>query len=292
MRGQLKRYLIIIAGCVISCGAINFFLVPNHLLSGGASGIAMILYYLFGLPIGALTLLMNVPLLAASYKFMGKAYTVNVIFCAVLFSTCVDSLRFLSRYAVELDPLLAAIYGGVFTGIGYGIMFRMDGSSAGLDIVAAIVKKYYSVNMGAVIFAVNCVIMSVAAFLFGMQIAMLTLISMFIAANLTDKVVAGLNNKKTIIIVSSQADSIAESILAEIGRGVTFLKGEGAFTHQDKHVIFVVVNLTQIAKVKALTTILDPLAFMIVQDANEVMGRGFSLPSSKKKQRFSMQIAK
>lgn len=289
MFGQWQRYLIMTIGCLISCSAINVFLVPNHLLSGGASGIAMIFYYLFGLPIGLQTMLMNIPLLLAAYKLLGRSYTINVVFCAVLFSVSVDALRFLSQYAVVSNQLLAAIYGGVFTGIGYGIMFRVDGSSAGLDIVAAIVKKYYSFNMGAVIFAVNCLIMSVAAFLFGAEIAMLTLISMFIAANLTDKVVAGFNNKKTILIVSNQAGHIAEVILAEIGRGVTFLKGEGAFTHQDKDVIFVVVNLTQIAKVKAITALIDPAAFMIVQDANEVMGRGFSLPSSKESLRLRTQ---
>lgn len=289
MFGQWQRYLIMTIGCLISCSAINVFLVPNHLLSGGASGIAMIFYYLFGLPIGLQTMLMNIPLLILAYKLLGRPYTINVVFCAVLFSVSVDALRFLSQYAVVSNQLLAAIYGGVFTGIGYGIMFRVDGSSAGLDIVAAIVKKYYSFNMGAVIFAVNCLIMSVAAFLFGAEIAMLTLISMFIAANLTDKVVAGFNNKKTILIVSNQAGHIAEVILAEIGRGVTFLKGEGAFTHQDKDVIFVVVNLTQIAKVKAITALIDPAAFMIVQDANEVMGRGFSLPSSKESLRLRTQ---
>lgn len=289
MSGQVRRYFIMTVGCLISCSAINIFLVPNHLLSGGASGIAMIFYYLFGLPIGLQTLVMNIPLLLVAYRLMGKQYTVNVIFCAVIFSVFVDSLRFLSQYQVASTTLLSAIYGGVFTGIGYGIMFRVDGSSAGLDIVAAIVKKYYSFNMGTVIFSVNCVIMTIAAFLFGAEIAMLTLISMFIAAHLTDKVVAGFNNKKTVIIVSVQAALIAEAILAELGRGVTFLKGEGAFTHQTKDVIFVVVNLTQIAKVKAMTTIIDPTAFMIIQDANEVMGRGFSLPGSKEKAKLNMQ---
>lgn len=282
----MRRYIIMTAGCLISCSAINVFLVPNHLLSGGASGIAMIFYYLFGLPIGLQTLLMNVPLLIAAYRLMGKQYTINVVFCAVIFSVFVDSLRFLSQYQVVSDSLLAAIYGGVFTGIGYGIMFRVDGSSAGLDIVAAIVKKYYSFNMGMVIFSLNCVIMTIAAFLFSAEIAMLTLVSMYIAAHLTDKVVAGFNNKKTVIIVSVQAGLIAEAILAEIGRGVTFLKGEGAFTHQDRDVILVVVNLTQIAKVKAIAGIIDPMAFMIIQDANEVMGRGFSLPGSKAQDKY------
>jgi len=187
----------------------------------------------------------------------------------------------LEAYNVVDDPMLAAIYGGVFTGIGYGIIFRVNGNSGGLDIVAAIAKKYYSLNMGGVIFAFNCVIMVLAAMLFGIKPAMFTLISMFVSSLVTDKVVAGFNNKKTIILVSDKTVDIADEIIKEVGRGVTFLKGEGAFTHQEKKVIFVVVNLTQIAKIKIIANLIDPMAFMIVLSANEVMGRGFTLPRDK-----------
>jgi len=157
----------------------------------------------------------------------------------------------------------------------------VNGNSGGLDIVAAIAKKYYSLNMGGVIFAFNCVIMVIAAMLFGIKLAMFTLISMFVSSLVTDKVVAGFNNKKTIILVSDKTVDIADEIIKEVGRGVTFLKGEGAFTHQEKKVIFVVVNLTQIAKIKIIANIIDPTAFMIVLSANEVMGRGFTLPRDK-----------
>ena len=125
--------------------------------------------------------------------------------------------------------------------------------------------------------------MVVASLLFGLKLAMFTLISMFISSNLTDKVVAGLNNKKTVVIISGKSEEIAEEIIKEVGRGVTYLKGQGAFTLQDKDIIFVVVNLTQIAKIKLIVDGIDKYAFMIVQDANEVLGRGFTLPSSKKK---------
>lgn len=281
MKHNILRYSLILFGCLISSSSINLFLVPNQLLSGGVSGIAIIFYYLFKLPIGAQMLVMNIPLLIAAYKTLGKIYTYDVIFGTVLFSITIDALGFMAGYQVVDDPMLAAIYGGVFNGIGYGIIFRANGSSGGLDIVAAIVKKYYSLNMGGVIFFFNCLIMAVAALLFGVKLAMFTLISMFVSSALTDKVVAGFNNKKTIIIISNKTALIAEGIISEVGRGVTFLKGEGAFTHQQKDVIFVVVNLTQIGKLKLITDAIDPMAFMIVQDANEVMGRGFTIPSSK-----------
>ena len=279
--GRIRRYFLIFVGCLISSSSINLFLVPNHLLSGGVAGIAIIFYYLAALPIGIQMLIYNLPLLLLAYKTLGRYYTVDVIFGTVLFSVCVDMTGFLTVYAPVPDVMLAAIYGGVFNGIGYGLIFRMNGSSGGLDIVAAVVKKYYSLNMGMVIFAFNCIIMSIAACLFGVMPAMFTLISMFVSSLLTDKVVAGFNNRKAFILISDRTEAIAEGIIHEVGRGVTFLHGEGAFTHKEKNVLFVVVSLTQIGKIKLIADTIDSQAFMIVLSANEVMGRGFTLPGVK-----------
>ena len=174
---------------------------------------------------------------------------------------------------------MTSLIGGVFNGIGYGIVFRMNGSTGGFDIIGAIVKKYYSLNMGGVIFGFNCLIMLVAAFLFGMAPAMLTLICMFVNAMVTDKVIAGFNSRKAVLIVSDKAENIAEGIM-EVGRGVTFLHGQGAFTRRERNVVFVVVTLTQVAKIKLIANAIDSNAFMIIMSANEVMGRGFSLPEA------------
>mgnify|MGYP000884045388 FL=1 len=175
--------------------------------------------------------------------------------------------------------MLSAIFGGVFNGIGYGIVFRMNGSTGGFDVIGAIVKKYWSLSMGGAIFAFNCIIMCIAAFLFGIAPAMFTLICMFVNATVTDRVVAGFNHRKAVLIVSDQAQAIAKSIM-EFGRGVTFLHGQGAFTGKERNVVFVVVKLTQLSKIKLITHTVDPHAFMIVMSANEVMGRGFSEPGS------------
>lgn len=281
MRNKINQYLWVAIGCVVCSFSINAFLVPHHLLSGGVSGLAIIFYFLFGLPIGVQVFVMNIPLLYAAYRLLGKDYTVGTIFGTILFSFAVDATQFVSQYNLIDDPIISAITGGVISGIGSGLIFRVNGSAGGLDIVAAIVKKYYSLNFGVVGFAVNCVIMVVAAMLFGLKLAMLTLFSMFVSANLTDKVVEGFNRKKTVFIVSYNTESIVTAILKEVGRGVTILNGEGAFTHQSKQVLFVVVSLTQIAKIKQLVHESDPQAFMIVQDAAEVMGRGFTLPNSR-----------
>jgi uncharacterized membrane-anchored protein YitT (DUF2179 family) len=156
----------------------------------------------------------------------------------------------------------------------------MNGSTGGFDIVGAIAKKFYSFNMGGVIFGFNCLVMLAAAFMFGVAPAMFTLICMFMNAMVTDKVIAGFNSRKALLIVSNQAEAIAEGIM-EVGRGVTFLHGQGAFTRRERNVVFVVVTLTQVAKMKMIINAIDPDAFVIIMSASEVMGHGFSSPGVK-----------
>lgn len=276
----MLSYVLLVVGCLISAAGLNLFLVQHQLLSGGVGGLALIAYYLFSLPVGMLILVMNLPLLYLAYRFLGKRYLVASIFGTVLYSVLVDATQFLNAYTVVDDTMLAAIYGGVICGIGFGIVFRAGFNTGGFDIISAIVKQYYGINMGTFNFMVNSIIVLLSAVLFGIKPAMFTLISMFITAQLTNRVVTGFNHKKTIMIVSESAREIADEIIEELGRGVTFLHGEGAFTGQPRRVIFVVVNLTQIARIKMLTAKVDPYAFMIVQDASEVMGRGFTLPKS------------
>lgn len=282
IRSTLLQYTIVTIGCILSSIAINFFFVPHKLLSGGISGLAIIFYYLFKLPIGLQLMAMNVPLLYAGYRLLGKAYAMHAVFGIMMFSFMVDAIKPFATVPID-DPILSALAGGILSGLGLGLIFRVNGSTGGMDIIAGIIKKYYSFNMGFISFAFNCVITLVAAVFFGLKLAILTLIAMYITGTLTDKVVEGVNRKKTVFIVSYHSNEIAAAILDEIGRGATILHGEGAFTHQAKQVIFVVVSLTQIAQIKFIVEEVDPLAFVIVTDAAEVMGRGFTLPGTKKK---------
>ena len=153
------RYAGITLGCLIASCSINLFLVPSHLLTGGATGIAIIVYYLTGLPIGLQTFAYNIPLLAAAWRLMGRRYTADIIIGTAIFSACLDITRFLNAYAPLNDYMLAAIFGGVFNGIGYGLVFP-----GGVDFLGASLKKYSAFGMGGVIFAFNCVLMCVSAF--------------------------------------------------------------------------------------------------------------------------------
>ena len=275
---NIFRYVGMVAGCTIAASSINLFVVPSHLLTGGVTGIAMIVYYLAELPIGVQTFLYNLPLLIASYKLLGKDYTIDVVIGTVIFSICLDATRFLNVYAPVDDLMLASIYGGVFNGVGYGIVFRMNGSTGGFDILGAIVKKFYSMNMGTTIFAFICFIVSVAGFLFGIEPALFTLICMYVNSHVTDKVTAGFNQRKAVLIISENSADIAEAIMYEMKRGVTYLHGQGAFSGKERNVIMVVVSLTEIAKLKMIVNFLDKNAFLIMMSASEIMGRGFTMP--------------
>lgn len=277
-RKLLIRYATIGAGSLLCAASINTFLVPHHLLSGGLAGIAMITHYLFNWPIGLLVAFMNVPLFYLAYQNFDKEFFFCALYGMLVFTFGIDLTRWLSALQVVDDVLLSAIYGGVISGIGSGLVFRVDGSSGGTDIIAMLLKKYYALNVSYVGLGINCVLMTIAAFLFGAKPAMYTLLSMYVGATIIDKVIQGFNKKKTVIIISDHHGAIAEAILTEIGRGITFFEGEGAYTNNHRKVIFIVVTLTQIAKIKRIVNELDTNAFMILQDATEVLGKGFSLP--------------
>ncbi len=274
-RNPLK-YLGIMAGCLIAASSINIFVVPSSLLTGGVTGIAIIFYFLAGLPIGIQTLAYNLPLLIASYKLLGKKYTIDVVIGTVMFSLALDATKFLNGILTVEDLMLASIYGGIFNGIGYGIVFRMNGSTGGFDILGAIFKKYYSMEIGSVIFGFNCLIVAIAGALFSVNSAMFTLICMYVTSQMTNKVIDGFNQRKAILIISDKAKDIAEGIIADIGRGVTFLNGEGAYTGDPKKIVMVVVSMTQIAKIKIVVNTVDRNAFMLILAASEVQGRGFT----------------
>ena len=177
---------------------------------------------------------------------------------------------------------MASVFGGVLVGIGCGIVFRANSNGGGFDVIGAVVKKYYSIDLGTVVFAFNLIIVLIGIFLFNVEIGLYTLINMYIVGELTNKVVAGFNRKKLIIIVSPFAEIMAGTIMQNLGRGVTYMYGEGAYSREEKKIIFVVVSLTQISKIKLIASAIDPTAFMIVTDTSEVTGYGFTLKNPKK----------
>lgn len=281
MNKNVSHYILVGLGLFIASIGINTFSVPNHLYSGGLNGIALIIYYITGYPVGMQTIVMNIPLLYLAYRFLGKEFALSTVYGIVVFGLALDATKFLAAYNLIDDPLTACVAGGVVIGIGYGITFKNAGSGGGTNIIAVIIKKYYSLGVGFVGFVINIVIMAVAALLFGLKLAVITLISMYITGIVTDKVMQGFNHKKSVLIISQYQNEIAAQIAGEIGRSATFFDAEGGFSRQTQKILLVVVSLSQLAKVKDIVKKLDPTAFVILHDATEVMGRGFTLPMTK-----------
>lgn len=274
---QLRRYLQIFIGCLLSGAAVNIFLIPAQLLSSGMSGIAIIIYYLFALPIGIQLIIYNLPIVYLAYRVFGKLYAIDTIIGMALFSVCIDATGFLGTYTLTDNRMLGSIFGGVVSGIGFGMIFRAGSNTGGFDVVGAIIKKFYSFDVGTAIFALNLIVIFIGMIMFNVNTGLLTLICTYVSAEITNKVVAGFNRKKSIMIISPRAEQIAPLIMQYLKRGVTFFRGEGAFTRQPKNVMFVVVSLTQVGKIKSIVHALDPTAFMIIADASEVAGRGFTM---------------
>lgn len=276
MKHQLFRYLSIMVGTCLSGIAINGFFIPHQLLSGGLSGLCVILYYLFQWDLGYTNIILNIPLFILAYRMMSRDYFISGIFGTLALSFSLRTFTFLNQQALVHDPMLACIAGGVIHGMGLGILYRVGGSTGGSDIIGAIIQKFYSISIGTTGFIINIGLLLMGAFLFGVEPALYTMVAYFVVFKVANAFTDGFDYKKSILVISEKNDAIAEAIFQVVGRGVTYLESEGAYTHQHRKMLFVVVKLTQVAKVKELVKSMDPFAFMIIQDANDVFGRGFT----------------
>ena len=276
MNKQLKRYLTITLGACISGVALNAFFLPHQLLSGGITGLGMILFYLSGWQVSVTNIIFNIPLFFLAYRLMSRNYFISGIYGTLALSLFLQLFAPLQQLTQVHDPMLSCIAGGVLHGIGLGTLYRVGGSTGGSDIIGAIVQKFYSISIGTTGFLINIVLLTAGAFFFGLEPALYTLTAYFIVFKVSNAFTDGFDFKKNIIIISDHNEEIAEAIIKIVGRGVTYIEGEGAYTHQHRKLLFCVVKLTQVAKIKQLVKNLDPFAFMIVQDASDVFGRGFT----------------
>lgn len=275
-----RRMVAIAGGALLAGAALNLFIIPFHMLSGGVSGIAIILYYLVGTPIGLVIGLMNLPLLYAAYRWLPQNFFYSTLAGIVVFMAAVDATAFLQAYAPTQDIFLASLYGGVFGGLGLGLVFRAGASTGGTDVLGMIAKKCYGLEIGTAAFGANVLVVAGGALLFGLEIGMYTLISMFVSSQVVDKVIEGFNRRKVLLIISRETAGIARHILEELGRGATFLQARGAYTSENREVLMVVVSRTQIAHVKRFVDDADPAAFFMVMDTAEVVGKGFKPPGA------------
>ena len=274
---SIARYcaLLVIGNAMFALG-FNLFLVPNSLNVGGLSGIAMIVQFLLGKGgIGLYTALMNIPLFLLGYKYIGKSFFWGSLVGMLLNSAFIDLL--VNIPIPQTEPLLGAIFGGVLTGAGLGVVFLTGASTGGTDILARLLKRKFHVEkLGAVTLCLDCFVLTLTGIVFGdIAKALYSAITLFISAKVLDAVLYGLDYSSVALIISDRYEDVCRAIDKQLDRGVTFLEGRGGYTGAPKTVLMTAVKSRQISELKQLVQCIDPNAFMIVQPAHQVLGEGF-----------------
>lgn len=269
----LKRGLFIMLGAILVAVGLEIFLVPNNIIDGGIVGVSIILSHLTGLKLGIFLFILNLPFLLLGYKQIGKTFAISTLLGVTVMSI---GTAFLHPVPVLTeDPLLAAVFGGIILGIGVGMVIRYGGSLDGTEIIAIVFNKRIPLSVGETVMFFNIFILGSAGFIFGWDRAMYSLMAYFIAFKMIDVTIQGLDESRSVWIISDKHREIGEALLARLGRGVTYLNGEGAYTGEDKKVIFCVITRLEEAKLKLIIEDIDEKAFLAVGAINNVKGGNF-----------------
>lgn len=270
-RLSFNLFLLTLGACIFAVG-LNGVLIPKRFLSGGVIGVALILHYLIPkFNVGLIYFCFNIPLIIIGWFCVSRKFIFYTTYGMIAYSM---AAAYVVPHLPPIEnPLLAAVFGGIICGVGGGITFRSQGSGGGLDILAVYLHKKLQLKMGWTSSLANTLILGVGAWFFGLEPALYSFVYVYTAGRVVDSVITGFNQRKSIMIISRSSQEIAEHILAELGRGVTFLKGTGAYTGEPKEVIFSIITLTELARMKELVFDIDPQAFMVVNDTLEVLGK-------------------
>ncbi|PLR67506.1 YitT family protein [Bacillus sp. UMB0893] len=268
-----KRTVLICFGAVLMAIGLEIFLVPNHVIDGGIVGISIILSHATNVKLGIYLFFLNVPFFFIGYNQIGKTFALSTLLGVVVMSFSTALLHPVP--VMTEDLLLTSVFGGIILGIGVGIVIRYGGSLDGTEILSILFYKQSPFSVGEIIMFFNLFILGSAGFVFGWDRAMYSLIAYFIAYKTIDVVIQGLDESKSAWIISENPDEVGQAILARLGRGVTYLNGEGAYTGDDKKVIFCVITRLEEAKLKSIVEELDPSAFLAVANITEVRGGRF-----------------
>lgn len=269
----IGRIIGIAVGAILAAYGIQGFIVYSGLSGGGVGGIALLLYYTLNLPIGIVTFLLNVPLFVLGWREVDKHFVFKTIWGLAIFSVFLDLFTGVRPFDFN-DVFLGALYGGVISGVSSAIVFHFGGSLGGTDIIAKVIQQKYGVPMGTSALAINGVIILISWAILGPRAALYTLVMLFVYGRVLDLIQSGVPSK-SITIISDQSEALVDRIMVDLGRGATFLQGKGAYSNEPKNVIICVVSLPEMGRLKQAVREVDPLAFMIVQNAGEVLGRGF-----------------
>jgi uncharacterized membrane-anchored protein YitT (DUF2179 family) len=269
----IKRATAIFIGAVLMAVGLEIFLVPNNVIDGGITGISIMLSHITGFPLGIFIFLLNLPFFFMGYKQIGKTFAISTLFGIIVLS--VFTSLFHPVPAFTEDILLATIFGGMILGTGVGLVIRYGGALDGTEILAILINKKFPFSVGEIIMFFNIFILGAAGFVFTWDRAMYSILAYVIAFKTIDVVIKGLDESKSAWIISDNSEAIGDAIMNRLGRGVTYLSGEGAFSGDDKKVIFCVITRLEEAKLKEIVEENDPNAFLAIADMAEVRGGRF-----------------
>ncbi len=273
----LKNYLYIFSGVAFVALGIALFLIPANLITGGTPGISMLLHYLTGFSIGSMMVAINVPLLLIGARYVNKTFAINTVVTIVLTSLCIDFLTLgLKVKGVTTEPLLGAIFGGIFIGTGLALILRGNSSAGGPSVIARIIASKTHIKAGRVILVIDFLIITSSMLVFdNIEQVLWSMISIYTTAICIDKILTGTPSTKIVHIVTSRINELSTLINETFGPAGTVIKGTALHHSGEKNMIFMVIEVTQLAKLKALIRENDPKAFLIVMNAYELLGRGY-----------------
>ena len=268
---QISYNLLLISlGSALVAIALNGIIIPHKFVSGGLTGLALGVHYLFpSLPVSWLYFIMNIPLFVIGWKFVGRRFFYYSVVGMAIFSAMVEWIYV--PLPVQ-DKILSALFAGIITGIGAGIILKSKGSAGGTDILSVALLNRFSIRVGSTILAFNIIVLTAAAILFSLESALYTLVYMYVSSRIVEVVLTGLSQRKAVIIISPKWEEISRRILKEIVRGVTFIKGQGAYSGQDEKILYTVITFRELPRVKDIVREIDPGAFLVVHETLEVMG--------------------
>ncbi len=272
------NYSLIIIGSFILAAGFVLFITPYKITPGGVYGIAIALHYLFGWPVGLTALSMDIPLTLLGIKILGPRFGYKTVIGFLLTAVFVDGITMLygDQPLVPDEPLLSSIFGGVFLGLGLGLIFKSKATSGGTDIVAMMMSKYTRMPVGQLLIYVDSVIVLIGLLVFhDFRIPLYSLIVIFITGQVIDTVMQGVTYDKTLFIISDQFEAIRDKIIHDLERGGTYIHGTGMYNGAEKTVIFTVVSRREMAMLQEYIHDIDPKAFVTVINASEILGEGF-----------------
>ncbi len=277
----VKSWSLIVAGTAIYAFGLQYFIIPNTLMEGGVTGVAVLLNYAAGLPVYLTSLLINLPLFFLGWRQLGKSAMVYTLAGTLLLSAFLWVAEklveegLLTPFTSQQDFILVVLYAGVTLGAGLGLVFRGGGTTGGVDIVARILHRARGWSMGQIILSLDVLILGISLLFIPKEKVLYTLVSVFIASKVIDFIQEGAYAAKAFTILCKEPEKLAAEITRELDRGVTLMPAVGGFSKEPKTVVYCVVSRFEIRKLKSLVRLHDKRAFIVINDVHDVLGEGF-----------------